>query len=85
MWEKTAYIVQRIGDKSVHFWQEISEFVTSFIYQWSIKKCEETNFPVFASWYTGGTPTTSCSAQLYTMCKSPITAQLSLLLLHCLL
>ncbi len=45
-------VVQQIGDMGIQFWQEISEFVTSFIYQWSIKKCEETNSPVFASWYT---------------------------------
>ena len=45
-------VVQRIGDMGIQFWQETSEFVTSFIYQWSIKKCEEANSPVFASWYT---------------------------------
>ena len=38
-----ALIVQRIGDMGVQFWQEISKFVTSFIYQWSIKSARKLN------------------------------------------
>ncbi len=46
----------------VQFWQEFSNSVIRLtcIYQWSMKKCEETNFPVYACWHTGGgTATTS--------------------------
>ncbi len=37
----------------VQFWQEFSNCVIRLIYQWDMKKCEETNFSMFASWHTG--------------------------------
>ncbi len=42
-------IVQRIGDLGVQFWQEISNCVIRLIYQWDMKKCEETNFSMFGA------------------------------------
>ena len=64
----------------VQFWQEISKFVTSFIYQWSVKKCEETNSPVFASWFTGVYPGSSFPRSFLNYMAQPCTTQVMALL-----
>ncbi len=37
-------VAESLGAMGVQFWQEISNCVIRLIYQWDMKKCEETNF-----------------------------------------